>query len=171
MADSSITDKASVSNSRCARLLPVSIPCCNMPCAISCCYKFFWHLSAPKVLPVIFTNCHAFCVQPVSYTHLAHGWLSSSSFSVLTWCITNAEVSFPHHSHRFACLLYTSTSIRSAFCLFRMGTYSRPCVLASVASSLICAVGMLKNLNGRCSRSMRTSLVLPWVFFWSFSTA
>ena len=29
----------------------------------------------------------------------------------------------------------------------------------------------IKNLNGRCSRSIRTSLVLPWVFFWSFSTA
>ena len=65
----------------------------------------------------------------------------------------------------------TTTSMRSAFCLFRMGTYSRPCVLASVTNCRMCSVGMLKNLNGRCSRSMRTSLVLPRVFFWSFRTA
>ncbi len=45
------------------------------------------------------------------------------------------------------------------------GNIQKAVELASVANSFMFSVGTLKNLNGRCSLSIRTSLVLPWIFF------
>ena len=65
----------------------------------------------------------------------------------------------------------TMISADLGFFLSRMTTYNSPLDLASLANSRNLSWGMVKNFIARCSFNIRSRLVFPLVFFWSFITA
>ena len=124
----------------------------------------------------VFTGCSSFAsvfsvnsasiTRPVSRTGACSTTASpASDFTKSRFILSSTLFTFAASSEN------TMISENCGFFLSRMTTYKSPLDLASPANSRSLSWGMVKNFMARCSFNIRSRLVFPLVFFWSFSTA